>query len=140
MNVCANSRHMKSRSRASERRLCLATQGTQRHCHCQLSLPFRTLLSSPTSTMTTKEATVYILDLGRSMGEKRNGRSQTNLKWALEYVWDKITTTVSMHLITDGIVLKRGRLRQAERRRSWVSLVIGQMVSHGAPSVVVLRA
>ncbi|KAF2476883.1 SPOC domain-like protein [Lindgomyces ingoldianus] len=45
--------------------------------------------------MAQKEATVYILDLGRSMGEKRNGRSQTNLEWALEYVWDKITTTVA---------------------------------------------
>ncbi|ORY14922.1 ATP-dependent DNA helicase II subunit 2 [Clohesyomyces aquaticus] len=45
--------------------------------------------------MATKEATVYILDLGRSMGEKRNGRSQTNLEWALEYVWDKIMTTVA---------------------------------------------
>jgi ATP-dependent DNA helicase 2 subunit 2 len=44
--------------------------------------------------MTTKEATVYILDLGKSMGNKRYGRSQTDLEWALEYVWDKITTTV----------------------------------------------
>ncbi|KAB2109067.1 ATP-dependent DNA helicase II subunit 2 [Alternaria gaisen] len=45
--------------------------------------------------MAGKEATVYILDLGRSMGEKRNGREQTDLDWALEYVWDKITTTVA---------------------------------------------
>lgn len=45
--------------------------------------------------MAGKEATVYILDLGRSMGEKRHGRDQTDLDWALEYVWDKITTTVS---------------------------------------------
>jgi ATP-dependent DNA helicase 2 subunit 2 len=44
--------------------------------------------------MTTKEATVYILDLGKSMGYKRYGRNQTDLEWALEYVWDKITTTV----------------------------------------------
>ncbi|KAF2125847.1 SPOC domain-like protein [Dothidotthia symphoricarpi CBS 119687] len=45
--------------------------------------------------MAGKEATVYILDLGRSMGEKRHGRDQTDLDWALEYVWDKITTTVA---------------------------------------------
>ncbi|KAJ4362044.1 ATP-dependent DNA helicase yku80 [Neocucurbitaria cava] len=45
--------------------------------------------------MAGKEATVYIVDLGRSMGEKRHGRDQTDLDWALEYVWDKITTTVA---------------------------------------------
>ncbi|CAO2653109.1 Nn.00g025200.m01.CDS01 [Neocucurbitaria sp. VM-36] len=45
--------------------------------------------------MAGKEATVYILDLGRSMGEKRHGRDQSDLDWALEYVWDKITTTVA---------------------------------------------
>lgn len=45
--------------------------------------------------MAGKEATVYILDLGRSMGEKRQGRDQSDLDWALEYVWDKITTTVA---------------------------------------------
>jgi ATP-dependent DNA helicase 2 subunit 2 len=44
--------------------------------------------------MAQKECTVYIVDLGRSMSEKRNGRSKTNLDWAMEYVWDKITTTV----------------------------------------------
>lgn len=44
--------------------------------------------------MAGKEATVYILDLGESMGKKRHGRDKTDLEWALEYVWDKITTTV----------------------------------------------
>jgi uncharacterized protein YgiB involved in biofilm formation len=51
--------------------------------------------------MAAKEATVYILDLGRSMGKKRNGRDQTDLDWALEYVWDKITTTVSRRSFGD---------------------------------------
>jgi hypothetical protein len=51
--------------------------------------------------MAGKEATVYILDLGRSMGEKRHGRDQTDLDWALEYVWDKITTTVSRRSFGD---------------------------------------
>lgn len=44
--------------------------------------------------MAGKEATVYILDLGASMGRKRHGRDHTDLEWALDYVWDKITTTV----------------------------------------------
>jgi len=51
--------------------------------------------------MAGKEATIYIVDLGRSMGEKRNGREQTDLGWALEYVWDKITTTVSRRSFGD---------------------------------------
>ncbi|KAK4507775.1 hypothetical protein PRZ48_001510 [Zasmidium cellare] len=45
--------------------------------------------------MAGKEATVYIVDVGRTMGERKYGRTQTNLDWALEYVWDKITTTVA---------------------------------------------
>ncbi|KAI9774426.1 MAG: ATP-dependent DNA helicase II subunit 2 [Geoglossum simile] len=45
--------------------------------------------------MADKEATVYIIDLGLSMGEKRYGRDETDLDWAMRYVWDKITTTVA---------------------------------------------
>ena len=44
--------------------------------------------------MADKEATVYIVDVGRSMGECHNGRSVTDLEWAMQYVWDKITHTV----------------------------------------------
>lgn len=44
--------------------------------------------------MAEKEATVYIVDVGRSMGERHHGRSITDLEWAMQYVWDKITTTV----------------------------------------------
>ena len=44
--------------------------------------------------MAQKEATVYIVDVGKSMGQKRNGREVTDLDWALTYIWDKITTTV----------------------------------------------
>ncbi|KAI4617679.1 ATP-dependent DNA helicase II subunit 2 [Alternaria ethzedia] len=57
--------------------------------------------------MAGKEATVYILDLGRSMGEKRHGRDQTDLDWALEYVWDKITTTVSRRSFGDLVASGR---------------------------------
>lgn len=44
--------------------------------------------------MADKEATVYIVDVGRSMGEKRNGRTESDLDWAMRYVWDRITSTV----------------------------------------------
>jgi len=44
--------------------------------------------------MTEKEATVYIVDVGRSMGEKHDGRDESDLDWAMKYIWDKIATTV----------------------------------------------
>jgi hypothetical protein len=44
--------------------------------------------------MAEKEATVYIVDMGKSMGERHHGRSVTDLEWAMQYVWDKITSTV----------------------------------------------
>lgn len=44
--------------------------------------------------MADKAATVYIVDVGRSMGVKHSGRSESDLEYALRYVWDKITTTV----------------------------------------------
>ncbi|SLM37327.1 ku family dna [Lasallia pustulata] len=46
--------------------------------------------------MADKEATVYIVDVGLSMGRKHNGRKQSDLDWAMEYVWDKITSTVAL--------------------------------------------
>lgn len=45
--------------------------------------------------MADKEATVYILDLGSSMADCRNGRTESNLDWSMRYVWDKISTTVA---------------------------------------------
>ena len=45
--------------------------------------------------MADKEATVYIVDIGRSMGVKRYGREVSDLDWAMTYVWEKITSTVS---------------------------------------------
>jgi ATP-dependent DNA helicase 2 subunit 2 len=45
--------------------------------------------------MASKEATVYIVDVGKTMGERSSGRSQTNLDFALEYVWDRITATIA---------------------------------------------
>lgn len=46
-------------------------------------------------TMAEKEATVYIVDMGMSMGEKRNARKESDLDWAMTYVWEKITSTVN---------------------------------------------
>ncbi|KAJ5751735.1 hypothetical protein N7520_008652 [Penicillium odoratum] len=59
--------------------------------------------------MAEKEATVYIVDVGRSMGERRYGRSVTDLEWAMQYVWDRITTTVSTgrKTATVGVVALR---------------------------------
>ena len=44
--------------------------------------------------MADKEANVFIIDMGNSMGEKNSGREQTDLDFAMRYVWDKITTAV----------------------------------------------
>ena len=49
--------------------------------------------------MADKEATVYIVDLGASMGEKYNNRNESDLDWAMTYVWDKITSTVPLPAI-----------------------------------------
>ena len=49
--------------------------------------------------MSDKEATVYIVDTGRSMGKQNNGRRETDLEYSMRYVWDKITTTVCMNTL-----------------------------------------
>lgn len=59
------------------------------------------------ANMAGKEATVYVVDLGASMGKRRHGRENTDLDWALDYVWDKITTTVCRRSFGD---LVRGAL------------------------------
>lgn len=45
--------------------------------------------------MAEKEATIYVVDVGSPTGRKRYGRDKSDLDWAMEYVWDKIATTVS---------------------------------------------
>ncbi|KAI9882433.1 MAG: hypothetical protein M1823_005813 [Watsoniomyces obsoletus] len=45
--------------------------------------------------MAEKEATVYIIDVGASMGVKHAGRPETDLDWSMRYVWDRITSAVS---------------------------------------------
>lgn len=46
--------------------------------------------------MADKEATVYVVDVGRSMGDRRHGRSVSDLDYAMRYVWDRVTATVSI--------------------------------------------
>jgi len=59
--------------------------------------------------MADKQATIYIVDVGRSMGQMRHGRTETDLDYAMRYVWDRITTTVSNGRKTDlvGVVALR---------------------------------
>lgn len=45
--------------------------------------------------MADKEATVYIVDLGSTMGDCNSGRTESDLDWSMRYVWDKIGTTVA---------------------------------------------
>ncbi|KAL9101014.1 MAG: hypothetical protein Q9163_003680 [Psora crenata] len=46
--------------------------------------------------MADKEATVYIVDMGKSMGERHGNRRETDLDWAMIYVWEKITSTIAL--------------------------------------------
>ena len=45
--------------------------------------------------MAEKEATVFILDLGSTMAQTHSGRSESDLDWGMQYVWDKITDIVA---------------------------------------------
>lgn len=45
--------------------------------------------------MADKEATIFVLDLGSSMGKTHSGRTESDLDWSMRYVWDKITDIVA---------------------------------------------
>ncbi|KAM0286283.1 hypothetical protein ACHAQH_001013 [Verticillium albo-atrum] len=45
--------------------------------------------------MADKQASVFIVDLGSSMGDCHNGRVESDLDWSMRYVWDKISTVVA---------------------------------------------
>ena len=57
--------------------------------------------------MADKEATIYIVDVGKSMGRKNHGRSVSDFDWAMTYVWDKITSTVSYNCHRSSLLLMR---------------------------------
>jgi ATP-dependent DNA helicase 2 subunit 2 len=44
--------------------------------------------------MADKQATVYVIDQGKSMGQKHSGRDESDLDYGMRYIWDKITTTL----------------------------------------------
>jgi ATP-dependent DNA helicase 2 subunit 2 len=45
--------------------------------------------------MASKEATAFIIDIGKSMNRKNSDRDDTDLEWSLKYFWDKLTHIVS---------------------------------------------
>ncbi|KAK8088029.1 Ku80 [Apiospora hydei] len=53
--------------------------------------------------MADKEATVYIVDLGSSMADCHNGRIESDMSWSMQYVWDRISTTVAANRKTWNI-------------------------------------
>ncbi|MCJ1314220.1 ATP-dependent DNA helicase II subunit 2 [Agyrium rufum] len=59
--------------------------------------------------MADKEATIFIIDVGASMGETHGGRTQSDFDWAMTYVWDKITSIVATErkTLNVGVVVLR---------------------------------
>lgn len=76
------------------------------------------------ATMAEKEATVYIVDVGASMGACNGGREVSDLDWAMKYVWDKITTAVWPQFIKfwNKHTNRAFRLRRAGRHSTSLSL------------------
>ena len=74
--------------------------------------------------MADKEATIYIVDVGKSMGGRRYGRSVSDLDWAMTYIWDKITSTVSRSLrISNVLLIIEGghRSQDCYAWRNWIA-------------------
>ncbi|KAH8664991.1 SPOC like C-terminal domain-containing protein [Tricladium varicosporioides] len=53
--------------------------------------------------MASKEATIYIIDQGKSTAKCRNGRSESDLEYSMKYVWDKIATVMAAERKTGGL-------------------------------------
>lgn len=73
--------------------------------------------------MAEKEATIYIVDVGKSMGERRHGRPVTDLEWTMQYVWDKITATVRpQRTLYNYILTSSGGYwsQNGKRWRGWI--------------------
>ncbi|KAL8370347.1 hypothetical protein RB595_000634 [Gaeumannomyces hyphopodioides] len=45
--------------------------------------------------MADKEVTVFVVDLGQSMGDCNGGRVESDLHWSMRYVWDKLCNIVA---------------------------------------------
>lgn len=69
--------------------------------------------------MAEKEATIYIVDVGKSMGARHHDRPVTDLEWAMQYVWDKITTTVRLGTILYIHVLTVKGCNRSQDGKCW---------------------
>lgn len=70
----------------------------------KISYPLQTYVHNGNSfNMAPKEATIYIIDVGKSTGECHNGRSQSDLDYGMNYIWDKLTTAMAAGLKGVGI-------------------------------------
>jgi hypothetical protein len=45
-----------------------------------------------------KQATMYVVDLGSTMGECHSGRTESDLDYGMRYIWDKIAITMAANL------------------------------------------
>ncbi|KAL2074790.1 hypothetical protein VTL71DRAFT_8569 [Oculimacula yallundae] len=50
--------------------------------------------------MASKEATIFVIDLGSTTGDCHNGRTISDLEYGMAYVWDKIATVMSANRVT----------------------------------------
>ena len=50
-----------------------------------------------------KEASIYIVDVGSTMGECHNGRTESDLEFGMRYIWDKIATTLAANKTTSKV-------------------------------------
>ncbi|KAG4306170.1 hypothetical protein PORY_000158 [Pneumocystis oryctolagi] len=53
--------------------------------------------------MSNKEVTVFVIDLGSQMGDCQENRKKNDLEWALDYVWNKISSKVLSGRKTDYV-------------------------------------
>ncbi|MCJ1485272.1 ATP-dependent DNA helicase II subunit 2 [Schaereria dolodes] len=83
--------------------------------------------------MAEKEATVYIVDVGLSMGKRHAGRKQSDIDWAMTYIWDKITSTVATERKTAvlGVIGLRtdGTANELEDEESFSHISVIQEIS-----------
>ncbi|KAL8995330.1 MAG: hypothetical protein Q9169_004905 [Polycauliona sp. 2 TL-2023] len=84
--------------------------------------------------MAEKESTVYIVDVGSSMGAIRNDRDVSDLDFALTYIWDKITSTVALDrkTATLGVVALRtdGTANELQGEESFEHISVLQEISN----------
>ncbi|KAL8844006.1 MAG: hypothetical protein Q9176_001701 [Flavoplaca citrina] len=84
--------------------------------------------------MAEKESTVYIVDVGASMGSVHNGREISDLDFAMTYIWDKITSTAALDrkTATLGVIGLRtdGTANELEHEESFEHISVLQEISN----------